>query len=310
MQKHYAERECWIARHLPACTPEPGTVAFFEEPMGHGLNNLFVLQLEGVNYLGRKLLDETGALGSLLSPRMLLGPLLKARHTHHCLRLHYTALSLEEKHRVFVQASCSPDATVHFPFPVLDEHGNEQVAPLSFWDDTRRLARHLDPQETHFRQHCLGLLSKRLAPGAVVYDPACSTGTFIASLAAGLPHVQCLGSDISAAMIDHARVQHVHPNLRFALTDAVTPAIAPGRCDVLVLRFLNAEVMRQHEAVHLFERLVPLVRYGGLVIVFGHTPVLIPMKAEARRLGLNMTGALARCPHTQALFQLFTLERS
>lgn len=308
MQPEHARHERWLARHLPSRAHTPGGVATLEEPVGHGLNNLFILRLQNLEYLGRKLLDEQGQLGSRLTPAMLLGPLLRTRQCGNRLQMHYRTLSTDEKHQVFAQARRSNDTSIHFPFPVVDEQGQELVAPASFWNDTPQLARRLDAQERHFREHCLATLQKRLAPGAVIHDPACSTGTFIATLAQGLPGAQCLGSDVSPAMIAHARTHQRLPNLKFDIADA-TDSAAADSCDVLILRFLNAEVMLRQQATRLFQTLSRRVRRAGVIIVFGHTPVLVAIEPEAKRLGLKVTGTIAACPDTQALFQFFILER-
>lgn len=279
-------------------------------PIGHCLNELYVLSMHRKAYLGRKLPDESNVLGSRLLPATLLGPLHRARLFEGVLCLHHGVLDPAEKSEVFFQATQTPGATIHFPFPVMDSAGTEQIAPLSFWDDTKRLAQALDYQEKHFRQHSLAVLKERLKPGDVIYDPACSTGTFIAHLARGMPAMRCIGSDICPAMIEHASNRHSLDNLHFTATEAASPCLAADGCDVLILRFLNAEVMPRQQAIDLFHHLARLVRGGGLLILFGHTPVLFPVELEAQRLGLSVVGCLAQCPETQALFQFFILERA
>ncbi|MBJ9974335.1 class I SAM-dependent methyltransferase [Pseudomonas sp. S75] len=279
-------------------------------PIGPCLNELYVLSMHRQAYLGRKLADESNSLWSRLSPATLLGPLHKTRFSEGVIRLQHGTLAPSEKSELFFQATSASGATIHFPFPVMDSTGSEQIAPLPFWQDTERLAEALDHQEQHFRQHSLALLKHRLKPGDVIYDPACSTGTFIAHLARGMPAMHCIGSDICPAMIEHARNRHPLDNLHFAAMDAASSCLAATGCDVLILRFLNAEVMPRQQAIDLFHHLARLVRRGGLLILFGHTPVLFPVELEAQRLGLSVVGCLAQCPETQALFQFFILERA
>ncbi|MFJ4349088.1 class I SAM-dependent methyltransferase [Pseudomonas sp. NPDC089401] len=279
------------------------------EPIGPGLNDLFLLRVEGVEYLGRKLPDSNGELGSRLAPHMLLGLLLEARWDEqgwHCL---YQPVAQQRRRWLFQQALQAPSHRVHFPFPELDEACREQIAPSAFWDHPQTLAARLDRQEQHFRATSIALLDKRLPPGAVVHDPACSTGMFIATLARALPTARCVGADRSAAMIAHARAHHSLPNLELQLADAHAPVLAAGSCDALILRFLNAEMMTRETAITLFERLTPLMRPGGVALVFGQSTLLFEVEQQARRLGLEVIRSLAGTAETLELFQFYELVR-
>ncbi|MFK0309625.1 class I SAM-dependent methyltransferase [Pseudomonas sp. NPDC090233] len=278
------------------------------EPIGPALNALFVLTVEGVEYLGRKQRDEHQELGSRLTPDMLYGRLLKSTWSDQGLNCSYQPIASANKHALFRQALLAPHNRVHFPFPVLGQQCEELFASADYWNNPEPLATNLDRQEQHFRDACHALLEKRLPEGALVHDPACSTGTFIASIARTLPWVRCIGADASLNMIEHARRHHRSHNLAFRRADAHTPAVPPASCDALILRFLNAEVMPRQTAVNLFHSLARLLRADGVMILFGHTPLLFEVGVEARRAGLMVHRSLAGTVTGDSLFQFYHLE--
>ncbi|MDF0733675.1 class I SAM-dependent methyltransferase [Pseudomonas entomophila] len=280
-------------------------------PVGPQLNELFLLRVAGVEYLGYKPADLDGRrLGSRLTPRMMLGVLLDSSLTAQHLTCRYRPLSLRCRQAVFSQALASAHNRIHFPFPVLDQSARELTVPDGYWEDTLYLADRLDEQEAHFRNVCRTTLSKHLQANALIHDPACSTGTFIGTLARALPQARCLGADRCAPMISHATRHHQRHNLHFTVADANQPALPAASCDVLILRFLNAEMMLRREAVALFHGLCRLVKPGGMIILFGHTPVLFEVEVEARRQGLQVAGSLGSVLGTDELFQFYRLRRT
>ena len=302
------------ARHLACVLALPAmeqvgitSSARITEPVGPGLNNLFLLRVDGIEHLGCRVPGANGELDSRLTPDMLLGTLLEARWDEQGWHCQYQPLTDSQCSALFQQALTSSSHRIHFPFPELDSQCREQIAPPSFWDAPQDLAKRLDRQEQHFRDTTIALLSGRLRPGAIIHDPACSTGTFIATLARALPNSQCMGADRSAAMIDHATACHHLPNLSFEIADAQVPVMPKGSCDVLILRFLNAEMMTRACALALFEQLTGLIRPGGMALVFGQSSVLFDVGQQARRLGLQVASSLAGVPGSPQLFQFYQL---
>lgn len=277
------------------------------EPVGPGLNNLFLLRVDGVEHLGRRVPGANGELDSRLTPDMLLGTLLEARWDEQGWHCRYQPLTDSQSKAQFLRALRSSSHRIHFPFPQLDSQCREQIAPPCFWDAPQELAERLDFQERHFRDTSIALLAICLRPGAIIHDPACSTGTFIAALARALPTSHCVGADRSAPMIDHATANHRLPNLRFEVADAHAPVMPAGSCDVLILRFLNAEMMTRACALALFEQLTGLIRPGGMALVFGQSSVLFDVELQARQLGLHVASSLARVPGSLQLFQFYQL---
>lgn len=76
---------------------------------------------------------------------------------------------------------------------------------------------------------------------------------------------------------------------------------------MLILRFLNAEVMTRADARQTFHDIVACVNPGGTVLVFGHTPVLVPVPYMAQLLKLELLSSVAARPEQMELFQFYRL---
>lgn len=305
-------RELALARSMPRHLNENGTVGHYLEPPGSGLHHIFFLRIDDHLWVGRKRLQRDRHFrwqaSSVLKPCMLLGPHLHSLWGDDGLSIGFRTVTAEEKTKTFERALRQADSEILFPFPVLDGAGREAVCPADFWQCNESLAEQLNTDEQHFREHCAELLQAITATGALIYDPACSTGEFIAHLARALPDCLCLGSDRSASMIEHARQAHGKAAVEFRLFDAGEAFDAGIHCDVLILRFLNAEVLTRREARAAFESLIRCVKPGGTILVFGHTPVLIPVAWLAATCHLQLESSAAARPGQVELFQFYRLK--
>jgi isonocardicin synthase len=281
------------------------------EPNGPGRHHLFVLRVNGCSWAGRKVLQQTETGGwyinSLLKPWMLLGPLADMQWGDEGVALYFQSASLEQKEAAFNLAQARPDSEVRFPFPAIDDKGLEFVCPTDYWQCDDLLATQLNADEIHLRQYCAALLKTLSHPGTVILDPACSTGEFITHLARALPDRHCLGSDLSASMIEHAKSRHANSTAEFLMGDARNVASSGLKCDVLILRFLNAEVMTRVDARQIFHEMTACVNPGGTILVFGHTPVLLEVPYMAQMLELELISSLAARPGQVELFQFYRL---
>lgn len=302
--------EVALIRQFQAISITPRKALRFNSPPGPELNNLFFLSVNDVTYAGRKLLTHSDERGwyqsSCLKPSQLLGQLLSMAYTDHGLAVHFISLEDTQRHELFNAAVQHPDSEVYFPFPLLDSTGQECTLSQEQWACTPQLAGQLDNDEQHFRDYCAFFLQTMIQPGMVIYDPACSTGTFIGSLAQAFPEAHCIGSDQSATMIEHARNRF--PALVFKHTDAGLTQLA-SLCDVLILRFLNAEVIHRDDAHCVFKHMVNTLKPGAMLIVFGHTPVLINVRNRAQALGLRLISSLAARPGHTELFEFYVMKK-
>ncbi|MCX2545562.1 class I SAM-dependent methyltransferase [Pseudomonas sp. COW5] len=305
-------RELALAGSMDLHLNENGGVGHYLEPPGSGLHHVFFLRVNGEVWVGRKRLQRDRHFrwraSSVLKPCMLLGPLLHSLWGDEGLSIGYRTASAEQKAQTFERALRLADSEILFPFPIVDAAGREAVCPADFWQCSESLAEQLNNDEQHLREQCAGLLQAITETGALIYDPACSTGEFIAHLARALPDCLCLGSDRSATMIEHARQVHGRTSVEFRLLDASDAFDAGIHCDVLILRFLNAEVLTRREARAAFESLIRCVKPGGTLLVFGHTPVLIPVVWLASAHNLQLESSVAARPGQTELFQFYRLK--
>ncbi|GBG37200.1 class I SAM-dependent methyltransferase [Mycobacterium montefiorense] len=217
---------------------------------------------------------------------------------------HYRAAHKAERLNIFRGAD--PLATeIIFPYPLLDNAGNEYVSPSGEWDENLTLINGLDADELHLREHGFNLAEKFLVPGSVIYDPACSTGTYLGSLSRYFPNCNFIGSDRSFAMTQRAAEKIP----RVFVADAGNAPIANGSIDLLILRFLNAEVMPRTIAGDLFIQLSNLVSPRGRIFMFGHTPLLLDVSSAAHAANLQIESQIGVEPRSAGIFQFYQLGR-
>ncbi|GAA3463395.1 class I SAM-dependent methyltransferase [Saccharothrix longispora] len=275
----------------------PGAVVVWHENCPTSLVQYFLLRRRDGTWLGRRLVGGPGPF-SVVEPHMVMGRFLNLRRHGEGVDFRYRACTDRQRRELFGHGPHGVE--LDFPFPVLDDHWNEQVCPPEAWGGDHALVHNLDAQERHLREHATRL-ARDLFPGAapLVFDPACSTGTFLSALATALPHARCLGADLSPAMVRRAAARSVD----VVVADAAHPPLPPGSVDLLVVRFLNAEVVRRAAAGPLFDALTLLTAPGGHVFVLGHTPVLLDPRTAARTTGLRLVDTAAALPRRPGLFQ-------
>ncbi|MFJ4195940.1 class I SAM-dependent methyltransferase [Pseudomonas sp. NPDC089534] len=304
-------RELALSRDMSSHIIRSGSIGSYCEPPGNGLHHVFLLHLKEGDWVGRRTLRRGDGQRwqpySALHPSMLLGPHIQSQWSNDGVSIYFRATSAAQKAMAFESALTSPDAQLHFPFALVDDAGREAVCPQEYWHVSESLAVRLNADEQHFREHCVALLKTLSKPGTVIYDPACSTGEFIAHLADRLPDCRCLGSDRSVSMIEYAQNHHGLSRVGFRVMEAEISTESGIRCDVLILRFLNAEVMTRSEAHTIFGRLMPCVNPGGTILIFGHTPVLLAVTWLIQTFGLTLVSSVAARSGRQELFQFYRL---
>lgn len=304
-------RERALGLSMASHITQSGGLSCYIEPVANGLHQLFVLHLAGRDWVGRKVLQrENNArwhLSSALRPSMLLGPHVQSQWGAEGLSIYFRTVSPAEKVAALEAARGTPDSEIQFPFPVIDRVDQEAICPPGFWQCSEALAARLNADEAHLREHCAALLQTLVTADTLIYDPACSTGEFIAHLARSLPHCRFRASDRSASMIEHAQQRHAALPIDFRCLDASHAADTGLHCDVLILRFLNAEVLTRRQAQVAFESLTQCVRPGGTILIFGHTPVLIAVSWLAATCNLHLESCVAARPGQTELFQFYRL---
>ncbi|WP_414170593.1 class I SAM-dependent methyltransferase [Streptoverticillium reticulum] len=271
------------------------------------LNLYFILRVGDVRWLGRKRLERTASgrntLSSVLRPEMLLG-------AYHDFQFGERGVAFEcwprpdaDKREAFRCASGMPDSEITFPFPLLDDRWCEPTCSTEHWSANEGLADRLDEDEQHFRDISAKFLDGKVSSGDVIYDPACSTGTYIRELGKVFPQARCIGSDLAHGMTRRASA---HGTSVF-VADALLPPLADRSVHVLVIRFLNSEVLKSADTVGIFKSLCRTLAAGGYVLVFGHTPIVAPVRHLAQEAGMDVLTCTAARGDGE-LFQFYVLK--
>jgi isonocardicin synthase len=211
----------------------------------------------------------------------------------------------EPARRAAFDAISSLTEIVH-PCPKQRDPGREKTSSPDGWLVSEERAMFLGLGEAHLRRYTRGLLGPRFAAvtgDVVAYDPACSTGQFLSEFASVNPdRIRTVGQDLSRAMVAFARrrLERVHEG------DAIRPAVPPGSVDVLFSRFLNSEVVTTAQARRVLPPLVATLRPSALMVLFGHSPVLLdaPDFVDAGLRVLQTTGRDGDC-----VFQYYVCQR-
>ncbi|MEU1018298.1 MULTISPECIES: class I SAM-dependent methyltransferase [unclassified Streptomyces] len=213
---------------------------------------------------------------------------------------------LDEAGRRAAFDAITPLTEIVHPFAKQREPGREKTSPPDGWLVTEERAAFLGLGEEHIRRYTRERFApwlKAAAGEVLAYDPACSTGQFLSEFAALDPaRIRTVGQDLSRQMADFAasRLEKV------VCGDAADPAVEPGTADIVFSRFLNSEVVSTAQAREILPGLVRTLRPGGIMVLLGHSPVLLDT-VDLLGCGLRVQQTVAR--HDDALFQYYVCER-
>lgn len=212
---------------------------------------------------------------------------------------------LDEARRRAAFDAITPMTEIVHPFAKQRDPGREKTSPADGWKVSAERAEFLGLGEEHIRRYTRELFAPRFAgltEDVLAYDPACSTGKFLSDFATLNPeHIRTVGQDLSRHMVAFAEnhLEQVHHG------DAMNPAVAPGSVDILFSRFLNSEVVSTAVARQILPRLVATLRPGGVLVLLGHSPVLLDVP-DLQEAGLKVLQTVARSG--DHLFQYYVCE--
>ncbi|GAB3285501.1 class I SAM-dependent methyltransferase [Kineosporia babensis] len=264
------------------------------EPWNAHPERIFHVRVGGETWLGLKTVSDyvlsdgiPGVFCSRVRWHNLLGRLESLRVSEQGVRVRARMASRAEREAAFEGLS-HLDEIVH-PYPKMDGAGRETGSPPEGWFVNEDRADFLSTGELHLRAYTAERFAGHWPKDQriVAFDPACSTGQFLAEFASAAQcAVTTVGQDLSAQMVSYAkpRLDSVHCG------DARSPVCEPGTVDVVFARFLNSEVVTSEEARLIAGPLARTLKPGGLFVAFGHTPVLIDQEdLGAHGLVMNQT---------------------
>lgn len=279
------------------------------EPSPATLRNYFILRVGIEHWLGRRCVlghDHDPTVDGTVRPEHLLGPRFSLLPGDDGAWIDVDLRPLDDARRFFARAASDIQSELVFPYPALNASGRESVCPPSYWAAMARHPVDLARDELHIDRACASVLRDSLPNDALVHDPACSTGDFVARMRTMCPHLRFSGSDSSQTMIDVARGRH-GKGISFDVADAA--CLPPSRYDGLIVRFLNAEVVTRAQATTLLDRLLRSLRPEGIAILVGHTALLPPIDGIAAANGCQVRQRTSATPDGLAIFQHYVLRR-
>jgi isonocardicin synthase len=273
--------------------------------------DLFIARAGWVRWVGCKTpapLREAGppVKSCLIDASMIHGLLEQVQVSSAGVTIYLRPANEQESVEAFHQLVSSPENDIQYPFTRIDIDGrlDEPVTTSDYWVPTPERVRELDDAEAPLRAHTVEVLRRYGIGGGRVFDPACSTGAFLVNVREHFPAAWTIGQDQSDAMLKYAgpHLDEVHHG------DSVLPRVPPASIDVLALRFLNVDVVPTQRALQLFDACARTVAPGGLVLVMGHTPVLVP-SAYFEESGFQVLGRHGVTPGGRAAFQFYVLRK-
>lgn len=274
--------------------------------------NIFLLKFyKGKIIVGRKIRsilrieNKINAINcSMITAPMLLGFLKKRSLKNKKITIEYYPFNNEEKKFIFNEIKENRKIDIYYPYKYRDFYtGKEEVSPEEGWSFNPEKKEYLGYGEVHFRKFTEVFLKKMNNNYKIVYDPACSTGEFLSDYKKNFPMSHTIGHDLSREMIEYAK-DYVDESL---CCNAINSPLKNNSVNLMFLRFLNSEVVSTKDAYKIFKVLVTKVKKNGLIICFGHTPVLI-RKEMFQKYGLVPIICNGYDEERDAIFQFYVFE--
>ena len=274
--------------------------------------NIFIIKnYKGKTIVGRKIRSELrnenkiNAINcSMITAPMLLGLLHKRTLNNRKITIEYYPFNNEEKLFVFNEIKKNRKLDIYYPYKYKDFYTKkEESSPTEGWTFNEEKKEYLGYGEFHLRNYTKEILNDIKKDYKVVYDPACSTGEFLYEFKKEFPYSYTIGHDLSKEMIEHAK-NYVDESL---CCNAINSPLKDHSVDLMFLRFLNSEVVTTKEAYKILRILIKKVKKSGLIVCFGHTPVLI-RKEMFIKYGLKSIICNGYDKERNAIFQYYVFE--
>jgi isonocardicin synthase len=264
---------------------------------------------------GRKLLSDLWIQNkipeihcSFITAGMILGVFSDLRISEASVNVFHHPLTNGEKLRIMKEITDQRIDNVEliYPFSLLRESSRKELcSPTDGWvvDDAFDVM--LGCGEEKIRAYTIKFLKTLNSKNLVLFDPACSTGVFLSTLKNAFPDSFTIGQDLSKQMVGFSktRVDEVHWG------NAMKPKISPGSADVVFVRFLNSEVVTSAEAEQLLTALLPTVKTGNYMVIFGHTPVLLSSAHLSMIDNFIVKQCIGTADDKSGIFQYYVLQR-
>lgn len=274
--------------------------------------NIFLIEkYKGKIIVGRKIRsvlrieNKINAINcSMITAPMLLGFLNKRILKNRKIIIEYFPFTNEEKKYIFNEIKKDRNIDIYYPYKYREFYTKkEEISPDTGWSFNPEKKEYLGYGEVHFRKFTETFLKETNKKYKIVYDPACSTGEFLYDYKKNFPNSHTIGHDLSEEMIAYAK-DYVDEHL---CCNALNSPLEDNFVDLMFLRFLNSEVVSSYNAHKILKILIKKVKKEGLIICFGHTPVLI-RKKTFEKYGLIPVMCNGYDFSRDAIFQYYVFE--
>lgn len=276
--------------------------------------NIFIIKkFNGKTIVGRKIRsilrieNKINAINcSMITAPMLLGFLNSRQKNGRKITISYYPFTKEEKKFIFEILKKDRNYDIYYPYKYRDFYTNkEEKSPEEGWSFNPEKKEYLGYGEVHLRKFTSDYFSKSniIFNNKVVYDPACSTGEFLSDFKKVFSNCYTIGHDLSLEMIEYAK-KFVD---EYCCCNAINSPLNERSVDLMFLRFLNSEVVSTKEAYNIFKVLKTKMKQKGLIVAFGHTPLLIT-KEWFEKNGLKTITCNGYDKERDAIFQYYVFE--
>ncbi len=280
------------------------------EPFARKPFDIFFIKAAGRRFVGRKqpaVVSRSEGIETmkccLISAEMVLGVAEREQVTESGVTVFYRPLDERAKHSLLKLVGEDPLTDLYYPYCSL-LNSPEDSSEDPYWVPTAERVEELDRGESMLREYTLQWLNRFDMTNKVVYDPACSTGTFLHSIKQAFPQTHTVGQDLSREMVDYSRskVDELYWG------DSISAPINEETADFVFFRFLNVCVVNAKQAHELFLANAKCCRIGGYIVLFGHTPV-IPGCEWFEELGFVVEQRTGFVDALNSVFQYYVLRK-
>lgn len=273
---------------------------------------IFFVKLGKYKILGRKLRSVlsrenkiNAAHCSQITPSMILGILKESKKEGKDIFVSYYPMTEEERVASFKLIAKNLANEIHFLYQERDYKTNQvQKTGKDGWSFNLNKLVYLGYGEEHIRKYTISRFKNELNKNIRVYDPACSTGQFLYTLKKRFPTITTIGGELSKEMIEYAK-DYLD---EYEWSNAKDSKLQEESVDVLFLRFLNDQVVSRYQARRILPNVLKKLKKGGLVVAFGHTPVLLTKK-QFENFGLVVEECLAYDKGSEIIFQYYVMRK-
>lgn len=277
--------------------------------------NIFILENKDFPpIVGRKILSDLyiknkiNALNcSKITSSMILGFLKEKKVLNNDLSIKYYPFTNWEKINIFKKVAKDRLTNIFFPFYYInfDTKKEKECSPEG-WKLSPEKVINLSNWEKHFREYTKTYFSNIIKDWYIIYDPACSTGTFLSSIKENFPLCRTIGQDLSKEMTEYAKdfVDEIYTG------DAINSPLPNNYVDIMFLRFLNSEIVTSSNAYILFDTLAKKVKINGYIVLFWHTPVLLKQDYFCKHWNFKILHSSGHNINDNSIFQYYILKKN